>query len=113
MRVQPKCFSEAAVVVLFGLTFAGGIMAEGGAVDSLHSKLKTDAKIAKQKVNQRIETGGQAGGEDGEGGGSSSSANCGSVDIGNVDTDGRLGGAPREVTVIITGDVINANNNCR
>jgi len=36
---------------------------------------------------------------------------CGAVDIGNVDTGGRAR-APREVTVIVTGDVVN-NANCR
>lgn len=34
-----------------------------------------------------------------------------SLDIGNVDTGGR--GGPREVNVFITGDVIQANRNCR
>jgi hypothetical protein len=40
-------------------------------------------------------------------------AECGAVNIGNVLTGGRPGFQPREVTVVITGDVINANNNCR
>lgn len=34
-----------------------------------------------------------------------------SLDIGNVNTGGR--NAPREVNVFITGDVIQANRNCR
>lgn len=34
-----------------------------------------------------------------------------SLDIGNVNTGGR--GGPREVNVFITGDVIQANRNCR
>lgn len=34
-----------------------------------------------------------------------------SVDIGNINTGGR--GGPREVNVFITGDVIQANRNCR
>ena len=38
---------------------------------------------------------------------------CGSLNVGNVDTGGRRLGAPREVTVVIKGDVINANNKCR
>lgn len=40
-------------------------------------------------------------------------AECGNVNIGNVITGGRPGFQPREVTVVITGDVINANNKCR
>lgn len=37
---------------------------------------------------------------------------CGTVDIGNV-TEDRSFGAPRQVDIIITGDVINAGNNCK
>ena|SRR2546423_14398645 len=40
-------------------------------------------------------------------------ADCGNVNIGNVITGGKPGFQPREVTVVITGDVINANNKCR
>ena len=36
---------------------------------------------------------------------------CGSVDIGNV-LDHGIGG-PREIDIIITGDIINANNRCK
>jgi hypothetical protein len=39
-------------------------------------------------------------------------ADCGNVNIGNVITGGKPGFQPREVTVVITGDVINANNKC-
>lgn len=40
-------------------------------------------------------------------------AECGALSIGNINTGGRVGFQPREVTVVITGDVINANNRCR
>ena len=40
-------------------------------------------------------------------------APCGAVNIGNVIGNGRPGFQPREITVVITGDVINANNKCR
>ena len=36
---------------------------------------------------------------------------CGAVDIGNIKTDHSFR-VPREIHVIITGDVINANNDC-
>lgn len=45
--------------------------------------------------------------------GSNPLAECGAVNIGNVLTGGRPGFQPREVTVVITGDVVNANNRCR
>jgi hypothetical protein len=39
---------------------------------------------------------------------------CAGVDIGNVYTDGKRGPAPRENTVVVTGDVINIpSNKCR
>lgn len=39
----------------------------------------------------------------------SSRINCGSVDIGNTITTGGIG---RDVSVIITGDIINTDNRC-
>lgn len=41
------------------------------------------------------------------------SGDCGNIDIGNVDTGKKIGFGPRDVTVVITGDVINANNKCQ
>lgn len=41
-----------------------------------------------------------------------SSAACGSLNIGNV-VNQRGARGPREVNIIVTGDVINANNRCR
>lgn len=38
-------------------------------------------------------------------------AGCGQVDIGN--TPASKFGGPRKIDIIITGDVINANNNCK
>lgn len=37
---------------------------------------------------------------------------CGGVNVGNVTKGRGVGSMPREVTVIVTGDVINANNKC-
>lgn len=47
------------------------------------------------------------------GSGSNPLAECGAVNIGNIVGGGRPGFQPREVTVVITGDVVNANNRCR
>ena len=39
---------------------------------------------------------------------------CGNIGIGNIFTGGRPGfQPPRQVTVIVTGDVISANNKCK
>lgn len=43
-----------------------------------------------------------------------SNATCGAINIGNVDMGKRrTGPAPRQVIVIIKGDVTNANNKCK
>lgn len=70
---------------------------------------EVNAKVARSKAKmRRMRSSQDSGGRRSDGSGT---ADCGSVDIGNVQTNGR--GAPREVTVIVTGDVVNANNNCR
>ncbi len=43
----------------------------------------------------------------------SGSAECGAIAIGNVVGSNRIGFAPTDVNVVIVGDVINANNNCK
>jgi hypothetical protein len=35
------------------------------------------------------------------------------VDIGNITTTGPAWRAPREITVVVTGDVVNAGNSCK
>jgi len=41
-------------------------------------------------------------------------AECGSLDIGNVTAGGSgFNRVPREITVVVQGDVVNANNRCR
>ena len=67
------------------------------------------AKLAKEKAKRSAEA--SASGRSLKNGGKSSE--CGSIDIGNVVTGGKPGFNPREITVIITGDVINANNKCK
>jgi hypothetical protein len=38
---------------------------------------------------------------------------CGNIGIGNVFTGGQFAFLPREINVIVTGDIISANNRCR
>ena len=66
------------------------------------------AKLAKERARATSQNA-----QDGRSGQKSATADCGSVNIGNVVGNGRVGFGPTEVNVIITGDVINANNNCR
>lgn len=86
MRARPSL-----AVVLLAVTAA---LAQAGEAEfDIDSRFR--AKIAKEKVKQagiqRV--------ADAEGKGRQRSANCGAQSIGNVDGDGRIGSAPREVFV--------------
>lgn len=65
-----------------------------------------NAKLARIKAKQRRMGATSFGDSDGGGGGE-----CGSLNVGNVQNNGR-GRGPREVVVVVTGDIINANNKC-
>jgi hypothetical protein len=96
-----------AVVVALPASAAPKATAEPLDLDpELLSKLALER--AKTRNINRI-TNQQAGGLGPDG---KSPAECGAVNIGNVITGGK-GFQPREVTVVITGDVINANNQCK
>jgi len=64
------------------------------------------AKIAKARTKRAI------GGKNGQSETDREESPCGSLDIGNIFA-GKPGRVPREVTVIVTGDVVNANNKCK
>lgn len=78
---------------------------------SVYIKDGTNAKLARIKAKQR---GRQAQSQNSQPGSENPTdkGGCGSIDIGNV-TNERGSRGTREITVIITGDVINANNNCK
>jgi hypothetical protein len=65
----------------------------------------TRAKVAKQRAKMNT----QRQDEDGEGDG----AKCGNVDIGNVKAGKPGAPGPKEVIVVVKGDIINANNKCK
>ena len=70
-------------------------------------KDETNAKIARIKAKGR--TGGHQRSQSGT---PSDSDKCGSIEIGNaVNQRGSQG--TKEITVVVTGDVINANNDCK
>jgi hypothetical protein len=73
---------------------------------------RLSAKVAKTKAKMSASSDGQS--RWGEDGGDSADENrCGNVDIGNVNTAGANRARLKENIVIVTGDVINANNRCR
>lgn len=73
------------------------------------SRFKAKGRVLKNKLGgneivENVEADIESGFED--------ESKCGVVDIGNV-TDSKPFGAPRQVDIIITGDVINAGNKCK
>lgn len=75
-----------------------------------------NAKLARIKAEKNVERN-QNGLDEDEDPFSRESKNqedeCGSLNVGNVSSGGGFGGVPRNNTVIITGDVINAFNECK
>ncbi len=71
------------------------------------------AKLAKEKAKATAESRAAANASKKDQRNAQSAADCGAIAIGNVVGNGRIGFGPTDVNVIIVGDVINANNNCR
>jgi hypothetical protein len=76
----------------------------------------TNAKMARVKAKtQRMKTTGDARStaKDRSAGKNATTGDCGSINIGNTVNQGTVGVRKQETIVIIDGDVINANNNCK
>lgn len=74
-----------------------------------------NAKLARHKAKERVSKNEaqkdySVGAED-TGSGELNEEECGTVDIGNVVNEKGFGG-PKQIDVIVTGDIINANNDC-
>ena len=108
-----KPLLAAIVAALLALAAGGTAAAPKATAEPMDIEPETLSKLAleraKARNNARV-TGQRA--STGLGADGKSPAECGAVNIGNIITGGR-GFQPREVTVVITGDVINANNQCK
>ena len=71
------------------------------------------AKLAKEKAKRHGQDGRNSNQSSANALNGESDAACGNVDIGNFVGGNKGGRGPREITVVITGDVINANNKCK
>ena len=117
MKIPPLLIDLAVAVAL--VTGTGLAVAAGPAqVEIEPSDLDPAliAKIAKAKAKSHTLNGDSKFGNGGDvvfDGGSAGRSRCGNVDIGNVTTTGPAWQAPREITVVVTGDVVNAGNNCK
>lgn len=79
------------------------------AEDNLGEDSQDAAKIARLKAQQRRAKAESSGVSGASGSGSDA---CGGVNVGNVVNE-RGAKGPKEVTVVITGDVINMGNKCK
>ena len=70
---------------------------------------RINAKLARNKAAERLR---QSSEDDVYKRGGGDSSQCGSTNVGNV-TNERGARGPRDLTVIVTGDIINTNNKCR
>lgn len=91
-----------AVGLHFGATHAVDLEMD----DSLEDL--TRAKVAKQRAKQNTQRRSLTEDSAGDGGGG-----CGNIDIGNSQ-GGRPGfSGPKEIIVVVKGDIINSNNKCK
>ncbi|MEK6748379.1 MAG: hypothetical protein AABY83_04145 [Pseudomonadota bacterium] len=95
-------YSRYLVVFLVFISYAGVSTA---AVHKFEDK--TNAKVARLKARQNAASATAGSGVGGAKG------NCGGVDIGNVTNQKGSKQAKQEVTVVITGDVVNMGNKCK
>jgi hypothetical protein len=106
----------ASLVTGTGLAMAAGAAARTVDIEPSDLDPALIAKIAKAKAKSHTLNGDSKLGNAGEfvlDGSTAGRSSCGNVDIGNITTTGPAWRAPREITVVVTGDVVNAGNSCK
>lgn len=107
-----------AMAVLLAAALVTGIPVESIVSNARAGELELsdaqNAKLARHKAKERVSKNEaqkdySIGSEDDNE--TSDDEECGTVDIGNVVNNKGFGG-PKQIDVIITGDIINANNKC-
>ena len=91
----------AATALMVSAAWANG---DGGGLNAGHA-----AKVARERAKQDAARSARA--DDAQE--RERDGDCGNLEIGNVDVGNRPGRTPREITVVVRGDVINTNNKCR
>jgi predicted nicotinamide N-methyase len=111
MQVQTKLLAAVIVLLIAGVEGSLVLPAKAGEIELNDIQ---NAKLARHKARERVmknekqedylddSTPGPSAQDD---------EDCGTVDIGNVINNKGFGG-PKAIDVIITGDIINANNDC-
>jgi hypothetical protein len=104
-----KIFTASAMMSLIALISIVSALPTLAASDKpLDVDIDTLAKIAKQRSKKFYDPKANAEHSDENGG-----KECGALNIGTFQSDGKSSRAPREITVVVTGDVINAFNECK
>jgi hypothetical protein len=103
-------FLFAALLLALAGTLAASTVRAQDAGEDFDIGPKFRAKIAKEKAKQAARQSSQ-GGRDAAGG-ADSSPQCGAQNIGNIDTNGRAGTAPREVFVFAPNAINLVSNGC-
>jgi hypothetical protein len=114
--MQKDLLAATALVALLALFVAVAQAAPAAVAEPMDIDPEILSKMALQRAKARNlgQTGSaKSGTGNTNGAGSPAPFDCGAVNIGNIIGNGRPGFQPREVTVVITGDVINANNQCK
>jgi hypothetical protein len=105
----PKILTASAMMSLIALIAIGPAAPALAVSDKpLDVDIDTLAKIAKQRSKKFYDPKANAEHSDQNGG-----KECGALNIGTFQSDGKSSRAPREITVVVTGDVINAFNDCK
>ena len=90
--------------LLMVILAAGLVMPSFAGVQGLEDE--DNAKLSRHKAQTKQASTKKANNKNG------APENCGNIEVGNV-SNSRPGRPVREVTVIVDGPIINANNNCR
>ncbi len=101
------------LILVIGMAGTVGAFARGGDADlpdEIRALIKREEAKGLSDPNRRRTN--QNNNNSGTSGGGGADAGC-NLDIGNVNTGGKSGGGPRQVTTIITGPVIQMNNKCK
>lgn len=99
-----KCMAVVAATLVGAATQVSAVETEVSDMDDM-----LRAKVAKHKAKQNsLKQSVNASSAEAQ----NESDSCGGVDIGNS-MGSKPGKAPKEIVVVITGDVVNANNKCK
>jgi hypothetical protein len=108
--MNTKPFLCAVAAALFALPAVAALSANPEPQD-LDPEMLAEIAKARARANSLQRAGSKS--ERGGGRATDPTAECGAVSIGNVVGNRRVGFAPIDINVIVLGDILNVNNNCK